>query len=131
MGNGTLDTFIDSSSLLANRQPTRERESVLRRYLRTVVLRQCAEGAVIARCREPFTTKIPAAMWSSHSQLTVNLITTYFRRHYGYEEHDFVKGFQNEHPIYRGDSLGPRTLWEDSISSSTNKIYTGTVSTRT
>jgi hypothetical protein len=28
---------------------------------------------------------------------------TYFRRYYGYEEHDFVKGFQNDHAIPIGE----------------------------
>jgi hypothetical protein len=28
---------------------------------------------------------------------------TYFRRHYGYEEHDFVTGFQNDRVILIGE----------------------------
>jgi hypothetical protein len=54
-------------------------------------------------------------MWSSHSQLTVNLIPTYFRRYYGYEEHDFVTGFQNDHEISIGErkrmSIRTPTAW--------------------
>jgi hypothetical protein len=39
----------------------------------TFIRRQRGDGAVIVRCREPFTTKVLAAVWSVHSQLTVNL----------------------------------------------------------
>jgi hypothetical protein len=38
-----------------------------------VLLRQRREGAVIGRCWAPFMTRMSAAVWSPHSQLTVNL----------------------------------------------------------
>jgi hypothetical protein len=41
--------------------------------LEGLILRQREEGAVLAFCRELFTTKVSAAMCSSQSQLKNNL----------------------------------------------------------
>jgi hypothetical protein len=52
----------------ANRQPARGKQSFLRQYVKTVVPRQRGEEAIIARCREPFTTKVFSAIASSLSE---------------------------------------------------------------
>jgi hypothetical protein len=59
-------------------------------HLKTAVLLQRGEETAIARCREYFRRRLSAAVWSSHSQLTVNLNRCIFRRYYGYGEHDFL-----------------------------------------
>jgi hypothetical protein len=89
----------------------------------TLVCKNCSPstarrgGAVIARCREQFTTKAPAAMWLPHSQLTSNLKPTYFRRMYGYEEHDFVTGSQKSMLYHGGGAVEAPSLHQAGWSS--------------
>jgi hypothetical protein len=54
-----------------------------------------------ALSKKTFTAKVPAAMWSSNSQLIANLNRR--RWHYGYEGHNFVTGFQNDHVMLIGE----------------------------
>jgi hypothetical protein len=72
---------------------------------KTVVLRQHGEGAVIARCRERFTTTVVSCSvvvtWPTHREFK----PTYFIRYDGYEEHDFVTGFQNDRFISSGENV--------------------------